>query len=105
MIKSIFDETFDAGFAAGEARGATKWKAEQSKGTLLKILRARFKRVPRDVENTISKMTDPVALDSWAVHAATCESMNEFATASGRTFRLKSGNVTLLQGQSIRQLQ
>jgi len=69
MIKSIFDEKK----AEGKAEGKTE--------TLLKILRARFKRVPRDVENTISKMTDPVALDSWAVHAATCESMNEFATS------------------------
>ena len=83
MIKSIFDEKFDAGFAAGEARGVAVGEArgetKQGRGTLLKILRARFKRVPRDVENSINKMTDPVALDSWAVHAATCESMNEFA--------------------------
>ena len=75
MIKSIFDEKFDEGVAVGEARGEARGKTE----TLLKILRARFKRVPRDVENSIGKMTDPVALDSWAIHAATCESMNEFA--------------------------
>jgi hypothetical protein len=60
-------------FAKGEARG----KAE----TLLKILRARFKRVPKDVEKTIRAMTDPIALDSWAVHAATCSSMDDFAKA------------------------
>jgi hypothetical protein len=64
-----------------KAEGKAEGKAEQGKGTLLKILRAKFKRVPRDVENAIHKMTDPVALDSWAVHAATCESMNEFAEA------------------------
>ena len=77
MIKSIFDEKFDAGVAVGKTKGKAEGKTE----TLLKILRARFKRVPRDVENTISKMTDPIALDSWAIHAATCESMNEFATS------------------------
>jgi len=56
-------------------------KAEGKKDTLLKILRARFRRVPKDVEATINEMTDPVALDSWAVYAATCESLNEFAAA------------------------
>jgi len=71
-------ETIQRGiFQQGKAEG----KAEQGKSTLLKILHARFKRVPKDVENTISRMTDSVALDSWAVHAATCESMNEFAEA------------------------
>ena len=73
MIKSIFDEKI----AKGKAEGKTEGKTE----TLLKILRARFKRVPRDVESIISKMTAPIALDSWAVHAAMCESMDEFATA------------------------
>ena len=85
MIKSIFDEKFDEGVAVGEARGEVKWKAEgkieKGREMLLKILRARFNRIPKDVENTIRKMTDPVALDSWAVHAATCQSMSEFSQA------------------------
>ena len=73
MIKSIFDEKYDTGFADG--------RVEQRKDTLLKILRKKFSKVPRDVENTIRKMTDPVSLDSWAEHAAICQSMNEFAEA------------------------
>jgi len=77
-------EKFDAGFAAGEARGEVRGEAREKAGTLLKILRKRFTKVPRDVENTIRKMTDPVALDSWAEHAATCESMDEFAQSSGK---------------------
>ena len=77
MIKSIFDVKFDEGVAAGKAEG----EATKGKSILLKILRARFHRVPRDVEKLIKSMTDPVALDSWAVHAATCQSMNEFAEA------------------------
>ena len=89
IIKSIQGEESKMSKAVAAVRKAfakmaeeyvkNELKAEQGKGTLLKILRARFKRVPRDVENAISKMTDPVALDSWAVHAATCESMDEFA--------------------------
>ena len=77
MIKSIFDEKFDEGVAVGEAKGETRGKA----GTLLKILRKRFNKVPKDVENTIRKMTDPVALDSWAEHALDCQSMAEFSQA------------------------
>ena len=77
-LDAFFTEKYGAPWIAeGEARG----ELNKGREVLLKILRARFKRVPRDVENTISKMIDPVALDSWAVHAATCESMDEFSSA------------------------
>jgi len=77
MIKTIFEEKYDEGVAFGKAEG----KAETGREILLKILRKRFNKVPRDVENTIRKMTDPVALDSWAEHALDCQSMTEFAQA------------------------
>jgi len=77
MIKTIFEEKYEAGVAAGE----TKWKAEGKAETLLKILRERFNRIPKETEKSIRQMTDPIALDSWAVQAATCKSMNEFAEA------------------------
>jgi hypothetical protein len=81
-LDAFFTEKYGAPWIAeGEARGEARGELNKGREVLLKILRARFKRVPRDVENTISKMTDPIALDSWAVHAATCESMNEFAEA------------------------
>jgi hypothetical protein len=48
---------------------------------ILTVLRARFKRVPKEVEESILAMTDLIALDSWLVHAATCQSIDEFATA------------------------
>ena len=60
-----------------KAEGKAEGKAE----TVLKFLRARFKKVPKNVEMIISKMRDPIALDSWAEHAATCQSMDEFAEA------------------------
>jgi hypothetical protein len=81
----IFSEKLDAFFrerfahdiaereAIGEARGEAK--------AVLTFLRARFKRVPKDVEKTILAMTDSIALESWAAHAATCSSMDEFAAA------------------------
>ena len=49
---------------------------------ILKILQARFnQKVPKETEQAIRQMTDPIALDSWAVQAATCQSMDEFAEA------------------------
>ena len=81
MIKTIFEEKFDEGVAVGEARGEARGIIKKGREVLLKILRKKFNKVPRDVENTISKMTDPVALDSWAEHALDCQSMAEFAKA------------------------
>jgi hypothetical protein len=85
MIKGIFEEKYDAGKAEGivegEARGKVKWKATGKAETVLAVLRARFNRIPKDVERTIRQMIDPIALDSWAAQAATCQSMDEFAEA------------------------
>jgi len=73
MIKSIFDEKFDEGFAVGEARGEAR--------AVLTFLRAKFNKVPKGIEKAIRSMTDTTALNSLAVRAATCKSMDEFATA------------------------
>jgi hypothetical protein len=77
MIKTIFEEKFDEGVAVGKAKAKVEEKAE----AVLNVLRARFNRVPKEVEKTIHRMTDPIALDSWTAHAATCKSMKEFAEA------------------------
>ena len=87
MIKTIFEEKYEIGYSEGKAdgyfngkaEGRAEGKAEGKIETLLKILRVRFRRVPRDVEMVIRKMTDPIALDSWAEYALTCQSMNEFS--------------------------
>jgi len=89
MIKTIFEEREAIGEARGkaigEARGRAigeaRGRAEGKTEMVLKILQARFHRVPKDVEKTIRHMTDSIALDSWAIHAATCQSMDEFAEA------------------------
>jgi len=72
MIKTIFEEQQDI----GEARGIARGKAE----AILTILRTRFKKVPKDIENAVRRINDLVALDSWTVHATTCQSLEEFAT-------------------------
>jgi hypothetical protein len=77
MIKTIFEEREEIAEARGEAKSEIKWKAE----AVLTVLRARFHRVPKETEKAIRRMTDPIALDSWTAHAATCQSMKEFADA------------------------
>ena len=89
MMKTIFEERE----AIGEARG----KAE----TVLTVLQARFKRVPKKVESAIRQLTDPIALDSWAVLAATCQSIDEFAafqSSGSRELLMKSRIVNTVQG-------
>ncbi len=61
--------------AEGEARGEARRAAE----SVLTVLRARFAKVPKQVENTIRQMVDPIALDSLTAHAATCKSLDDFA--------------------------
>ena len=69
----------------GLAEVKVKGKAE----TVLTVLRARFRQVPERVENAIRQVTDPIALDSWAEHAASYQSQEEFEKALGynRSYR------------------
>ena len=62
------------GKAEGEAIGVAK-------GTVLAFLRARFKKVPKDIEKAVRAMVDLTALKSLASHAETCQSLEEFAKA------------------------
>jgi predicted transposase YdaD len=57
----------------GERRGQIK--------TILKVLHARFARIPQSIVESLEQRTDAVALDSLAVFAATCSSLDEFADA------------------------
>ena len=60
-----------------KAEGKAEGKAE----TLLAVLRAKFDRIPEEIEDAVRQMSDPIALDSWAIQAATCQSLDEFVQA------------------------
>ena len=75
MIKTIFEEQQDI----GEARGRAEGKTEAGRNMVLAVLRARFKKVPKEIEKAVCKISDPIALESWAAQAATCPSLDEFA--------------------------
>ena len=86
MIKTLSERKYDEGIAVGEARGEARGEAkvagakvEAGKNMLLTFLRGKFGRVPKEVEKSIRQMTDPVALESLAAHAAQSETMGEFA--------------------------
>ena len=69
------------GIAIGEAKGEAKGETKAGRNMVLTVLRARFRKVPKEVEKAILALSDPIALESWAVQAATCQSMDEFAQA------------------------
>ena len=63
-----------------KAEGRTEGRAEgEAKGMVLAFLRARFKKVPKDVEKAVRAMVDLTALKSLVVHAENCKSLDEFA--------------------------
>ena len=60
--------------------GLTAAKEEgEARGTVLTALRVRFKKVPKGIEKAVRAMVDLTALKSLAVHAETCQSLEEFA--------------------------
>ena len=58
-----------------EARG----KIETGRNMVLKFLRAKFHKIPGEIEDAIRQMNDSIALESLAEHAATSETIDEFA--------------------------
>jgi predicted transposase/invertase (TIGR01784 family) len=61
--------------------GKAEGKVEGKAGMVLAVIRDKFKKIPKGVETAIRQMTDPIALDSLAVHAAHSKTMDEFAEA------------------------
>ena len=72
MIKTVFEEKYDAGVADGEV----KWKADM----VLKALRKKFKKVPKHIEQAVLARTDPIALESLLEHVFDSNTLDEFAT-------------------------
>jgi len=61
----------------GEARGETRGQAKM----VLTFLRAKFSKIPKGIEKAVFAMSDSVALESLAAHAAHSKTLDEFATA------------------------
>ena len=84
MVETIFDRKFAEGVAVGEARGYAAGEAEvlhEKAESILTFLRARFRRVPKAVEQKIRNTKDKIVLESWTAHAGSCLTMQEFEEA------------------------
>ena len=77
MIKTIFEERE----AIGEARGKAEGETQKGRSMLLTLLRKKFQKVPKKIENAIQSMTDPTALESLAAHVLDSQSLDEFEKA------------------------
>jgi len=67
--------------AKGIAKGRAEEKVATSRNMVLRFLRAKFNKIPKGIEKAILAMSDPIALESLAEHAAHSVTLDEFATA------------------------
>jgi hypothetical protein len=77
MIKTIFEEREEVAEARGEARGQARGQAK----AVLTVLRARFRKVPKKIEEAVLAMSDPIALESLLEHAIDSSTLDEFMAA------------------------
>jgi hypothetical protein len=79
-LRSMMNERFSDGRLEGIAEGESRGKAEFGRHAVLNVLRRRFKlaEVPEEIEIVIRQKNDPIVLDALNVHAATCQSLEEF---------------------------
>jgi hypothetical protein len=56
-------------------------ETKAGRSMVITFLRAKFKRVPKEIEDAINQMNDPVALESLAAHAGHSDTLAEFAEA------------------------
>jgi hypothetical protein len=77
----IGDEEMPTMVEVWKAEGKAEGKVETARNMVLTVLRARFSEVTEGIEKEINQMTDLIALESWAVQAVTCQSLEEFAEA------------------------
>lgn len=70
-----------SGLSAAKKEGVAIGIAQGKADIVLTLLRNKFTKVPKRIENAIRSMTDPTALESLAVHVLHCQSLEEFEKA------------------------
>jgi predicted transposase YdaD len=78
MTTTIFDEIRAQGEARGEARGEAKGEIKGSQNIVLAVLRKKFKKIPKQIETKIRKMSDPIALESLIYDVLESKTLDEF---------------------------
>jgi len=80
MIKTIFDEKYDAGVAVGIEKERNNWTTDKVE-TLLRILTKRLGEVPSTVQNKLRSIHDLDVLGQLTDFALDCQSLDEFEEA------------------------
>ena len=80
-LDAFFRERYSPLIAEGKAEGRAEEKIETARNMIFTVLRARFGKITKVIEREIRQMNDPIALESWAAQAATCQSLEDFAEA------------------------
>jgi hypothetical protein len=76
MLKNIQKGFIQEALEIGEKRGELRSYVN----LISDILNKKFGRVPKRIENSLNKRKDVIVLKALVVQAATCSSLDEFAT-------------------------
>ncbi|MDR0391707.1 MAG: hypothetical protein LBH59_07355, partial [Planctomycetaceae bacterium] len=74
MITSTLEEQYIKGKQEGKIEGKQEGKVQ----IILALLNNRFHKVPDSIVRSLNLYTDSIALDSLAISAADCETLEEF---------------------------
>ena len=70
MTKTMAEELLTQGEAKGEAKAGRK--------LILAFLRGKFGNIPKEIEEAVKQMNDPIALESLAARTGNCKTLDEF---------------------------
>jgi hypothetical protein len=78
-INSIVEvETMPTMLEKWSAERKSEWQAEAGQNMVLAALRRKFDQVPKEIEESVQEMSDPIALKSLLEHVIDSNTMEEF---------------------------
>jgi hypothetical protein len=81
MGRTIAEMYLDQGREQGREQGRIEGQLQNARATLLRLLRKRFKRVPRKVEARITATTNLQELETWLDNFANAETLAQVGIA------------------------
>ena len=61
-------------------RARVEGEVKTGRNMVLTALRTKFKKIPKEIEESVLEKSDPIALESLLEHAIDCNTLDEFAT-------------------------
>ena len=78
LFKDAIEEGIQKGMEKGIQKGMQKGKKEGKKDSIIYLLRARFKKIPRRITKKIRAIKEESTLEELIVAAANSKSLEEF---------------------------